>query len=312
MRSADHGRRAATIGGLVAIGLWSGTVALARSTAEALGPLTAAASVCSVSGAAAAISLAASRDRRTRISGLPRRYVIGCGALFVAYMALLFLAVGGAATRQQALEAGLLNYLWPALTLCLSVTVLGHRARWTLVPGPVLALAGVAVVVAGPGGLSWPLFVAHLSAQPWPYALAVAAAVSWALYSTLTRRWAGGLDTGATALFLPAAAVALLLAAFVADEPRVWTARAAMEVTALGLATFLAYSGWDHAMRRGDIVLVAAASYLTPLLSTALTCLYLAVNPGLGLWLGCGALVAGSLLSWWSVDAAPPPPPCAR
>lgn len=304
MRSVGHGRRTATIGGLVAIGLWSSTVALARSTAEALGPLTAAASVCSVGGIAAAVSLAASRERRRRISALPRLYLLGCGTLFVVYMALLFLAVGGAATRQQALEVGLLNYLWPALTLCLSVALLGHRARWTLAPGTVLALAGLAVVVAGTGGLSWPSFAANLAARPRPYALAIAAAASWALYSTLTRRWAGGRDSGATVLFLPAAAVVLLSAAFFSDEPRAWSMRAAVEVPALGLATFLAYSGWDQAMRRGDIVLVVAASYLTPVLSTALSCLYLTVMPGPGLWLGCGALVAGSLLSWRSVDTS--------
>lgn len=307
MGSADHSRRLATAGGLGAIVLWSGTVALARSTAEALGPVTAAASACAVSGAVAAITLAISCERRRRIGGLPRRYLLGCGALFVGYMLLLFLAVGRAATRQQVLEVGLVNYLWPALTLWLSVALLGRRARWTLAPGTVLALAGLAVVVAGQGGISWSSFTANLSAHPWPYALALVAAIGWALYSTLTRRWAHDRESGATALFLPATAAILLPIAFIVDEPRVWTVRTVAEVAALGAATFVAYSGWDRAMRRGDVVLVAAVSYLTPVLSTALSCLYLAVKPGPGLWLGCGALVAGSLLSWRSVgDAALP------
>ena len=69
----------------------------------------------------------------------------------------------------------------------------------------------------------------------------------------------------------------------------------------LGAATVLAYSCWDLAMRRGDILLVAAASYFTPLLSTLVSCLYLGIVPGAKLWLGCAVLVAGSLLSWRAV-----------
>jgi drug/metabolite transporter (DMT)-like permease len=61
---------------------------------------------------------------------------------------------------------------------------------------------------------------------------------------------------------------------------------------------------WDNAMRKGNIVLVAAASYLTPLFSTIVSCLYLAVVPGAKLWVGCGVLVLGSVLSWQSISSA--------
>ncbi|MBE0566127.1 MAG: EamA family transporter, partial [Krumholzibacteria bacterium] len=80
-----------------------------------------------------------------------------------------------------------------------------------------------------------------------------------------------------------------------------WTPRAGAEVVLLGVATWAGYSLWDAAMRRGHAVPVAAASYLTPLLSTVASCLYLGVVPGPRLWLGCALLVAGSLLSWRAV-----------
>jgi len=64
----------------------------------------------------------------------------------------------------------------------------------------------------------------------------------------------------------------------------------------------LAYILWDLAMRKGDIVFVAACSYFTPFFSTLLSCIYLQVSAGLTLWLGCGLIVAGSLLSWASVS----------
>ena len=132
----------ATVGGLVAILLWSGTVALARSAAEAVGPVTAAAAACGVGGLLSLGSLAGSGARRRSLGALPRRYLLGCGALFVAYMLLLFLAIGSAADRAQTLTVGLLNYLWPPLTIVLSVVLLGRRANRLLGPGLVLALGG--------------------------------------------------------------------------------------------------------------------------------------------------------------------------
>lgn len=57
-------------------------------------------------------------------------------------------------------------------------------------------------------------------------------------------------------------------------------------------------------MRKGNIVLIAAASYLTPLFSTMVTCFYLAVVPGMRLWVGSGVLIVGSVLSWRSISTA--------
>ncbi len=295
----------ATAGGLAAIALWSGTVAVARSAAEAVGPLTAAAAVCGVGAVPAVLPLLRPGARRRAVLALPGRYLGVCGALFVAYLLLLFLAVGGAVDRQQTLTIGLLNYLWPPLTVVLAVPLLGRRAGPLLAPGLALALVGLALVVAQGGGVSWRALAGGVAAAPGPHLLAATAAVAWALHSTLTRRWAGGREAGAVGLFLPAAAAALTLAALLRDEPGRWTGRAAAEVLGLGVATWAAYTLWDGAMRRGDVALVAAASYLTPLLSTLVSALYLAVVPGAQLWVGCALLAAGSYLSWRSLGAEP-------
>ncbi len=130
----------------------------------------------------------------------------------------------------------------------------------------------------------------------------MAAAVSWAMYSNLTRRWAGGRKEGAVVVFLPTTAIVLLLICFFVDEPRQYSGRAVVESLFLGVATYAAYVLWDHAMRRGQVVTVAAASYLTPLLSTIVSCVYLATVPGVQLWVGCAVLVLGSVVSWRSVS----------
>jgi len=296
--------RLATAGGFAAIVLWSTTVAFARSLSEQLGPVTAAAAVYSVSAVPALVSLLRSSQRRRGIVGLPARYLVGCGALFVGYMLLLFLAVGWAEGRQQVLEVGLLNYLWPALTLLLSLVLLEKRASWVLFPGTLLAIAGVFLVVTDGSPVSWQSLWRNLASNPAAYSLAVAAAVSWAMYSNLTRRWAGGREEGAVVVFLPTTAIVLVLICCFFDEPRQWSGRAVAESLFLGVATYAAYALWDNAMRRGRVVAVAAGSYLTPLFSTIVSCLYLAVVPGVQLWVGCAVLILGSVVSWQSVSTA--------
>jgi drug/metabolite transporter (DMT)-like permease len=297
--------RSGTTGGFVAIVLWSTTVAFARSLSEQLGPLTAAAAVYCVSGTIAVIRLLLANGSRQRIRELPLTYLAGCGALFVSYTLLLFLSVGLVEGRQQVLEVGLLNYLWPALTILLSVMLLKKRASLLLFPATLLALSGVVVVLTQGAHVSWQSFCRNLVGNPVGYSLGLGAAVCWAFYSVLARRWAGGEKEGAVDLFLPTTGGVLLLLCFLVDEPRTWSPCTLAETVFLGVATYLAYGLWDTAMRTGNVVLVAAGSYLTPFFSTAVSCVYLTIPTRPSLWVGCGMLVAGSLLSWLSVSETP-------
>jgi drug/metabolite transporter (DMT)-like permease len=292
---------AGTASGLAAVLLWSATMALTRSLSEQVGPLTAGASVHLIAGFLSLAWLACAPGSIGRLARLPRRYLLGCGSLFACYMLALFLGVGLAADRVQVLEVGLLNYLWPALTILLSVPILGKTASLLLVPGTLLASAGIILAFTQGTDLSWHTLASNLASNPAAYGLGLAAACSWALYSNLTRRWAGTERQGAVDLFLPATGLVLLVLALGFRESATWTDRAVLEATGLGSVTWTAYRCWDLAMRKGDVVLVSACSYLTPLLSTLLSCFYLGVSPGAGLWMGCLLVVVGSLLSWASM-----------
>jgi drug/metabolite transporter (DMT)-like permease len=294
-----------TAGGLAAIVLWSTTVAVARGLSEQLGPLTAGACVYGIGGLFCLVPLA---RRRTVGWGLVKRaprYVFGCGALFVLYTVLLYLAIGSAADRRQVLEIGLVNYLWPTATILLSLVFLDKRAGLLLVPGTALALAGEFLVITQGTAVSWHSHWGHLQANPGPYALAFIGAVAWALYSTLARRWSEPGTGGAVSLFIPAAGLGLLMLSLLSRESPVWSVRVVGQAVVLAVITVLAYVLWDVAMRRGDLLLVVACSYLTPLLSTFVSCVYLRVEPGWRLWIGCLVLVTGSLLTWLSVSDPP-------
>jgi drug/metabolite transporter (DMT)-like permease len=300
--SARLGRMdASTAGGLFAIVLWSTTFALARSLSEQVGPFTAGAAVYLVGAALTFPQFLGKQRRGNPFRGLAAKYTLGCGALFVLYTVLIYIAVGLASTRGQLLEIALVNYLWPAATILLSVPLLRKKAGVLLIPGTIVSLFGVFLVPTQSTPLTLPAFWDHARANPLAFGFVLLAAVAWALYSNLARRWSQANTAGGVPLFVAITGLMLLAFRFLANEQSTWTLKACLEAFALGAVTTLGYGLWDLAMRKGDLLLVVLCSYFTPLLSTIVSCLYLQVAPGERLWWGCGLLVGGTLVTWRSI-----------
>jgi len=216
-----------------------------------------------------------------------RTLLVGIGGIF-GYHVMLFTAFRLA----PIVEANLINYLWPLLIVVLTPVILpgfGLRARH--VAGAVMGLAGAALIVTR--GSIHP----DLSALP-GYLLAAAAAVTWAVYSLLTKRLPA-FGSGAVGAFCLAAGVLSLATYFaVPGTPGLgvvqagdWPLLLLLGVGPMGAAFFF----WDAALKRGDPRIIGSLSYLTPLLST----LALTLVGGRGMSLLAGAamvlIVAGAV-----------------
>ncbi len=290
-----------TLCGFVAIFLWGTTIALIRSLSEQIGPLTSASSIYLLGGFLSLLPLFLSRRRIAEVLALSPLYLFGCGGLFIFYMFTIYLAVGLANDRQQVLEVGLINYLWPGLTLLFSVFLLNKKAKFTLIAGMILGFGGAFLVLTQEDSVSWASFSENVASNCWAYALAFSAAISWGLYSSLSRRWGGG-EGNAVPLFMVATGLVLLTVRLSLTERSLWTFRGFAELIFMSLATVFSYTFWDIAMRKGDIVLVTAASYFIPFFSTLASSLYLGITAGFRLWVGCGCIILGSLISWASIS----------
>ena len=277
-------------------------MAFARSISESIGPLSAGVCVYLAAGIPLTCHWLCQKDAVQKLRTTPRTYLFGCGALFVVNNAASFLAVGLAVDRHQALEVALINYLWPALTILLSLVLLGRKANAWLAPGTLLAVLGIFLVLTQGASTTWASLSKNIASNPVAYGLAAIAAMSWALYSTLTRRWTSPANVGVAPLFVLATGFVLLLIRMLHPEGYTWSLRVVGEVAVLSIVTGLGYVFWDVAMRKGDVVLVAACSYLTPFFSTVVSCLYLKLVPGSTLWIGCLLIIAGSFLSWHSTQ----------
>jgi drug/metabolite transporter (DMT)-like permease len=188
----------------------------------------------------------------------PMVWIVGVGGLF-GYHALYFLALRFAPPA----EAGLLNYLWPLLIVLFSSLLPGERLAPHHIIGAVLGLVGTVLLFAGNTGSFGPGELPGLIA-------AFVAAFVWATYSVASRRLKS-VPTDAVAGFCAATA---LLAATVHGlvEVTFWpdTMLQWLSVIALGIGPVgAAFYAWDIGMKRGDIRVLGAASYATPLLSTA-------------------------------------------
>jgi drug/metabolite transporter (DMT)-like permease len=184
-------------------------------------------------------------------------WIVGVGGLF-GYHALYFLALRFAPPA----EAGLLNYLWPLLIVLFSSLLPGEQLATHHIIGGVLGLSGTVLLFAGNASFS--------AGQVPGLIAAFVAAFVWATYSVLSRRLKS-VPTDAVAGFC---AVTALLAALVHAlvEVTVWpdTALQWAAIVALGVGPVgAAFYAWDIGMKRGDIRVLGAASYATPLLSTA-------------------------------------------
>jgi drug/metabolite transporter (DMT)-like permease len=217
----------------------------------------------------------------------PPVWLLGVGGLF-GYHSLYFLALQTA----PAVEANLINYLWPLLIVLFAGLLPGERLGRSALAGAACGLAGTLLLVTGGQGL-------QVRAEYLPgYLAALACAVTWAGYSVLSRRF-GQVPTEAVTGFILATSLLALVCHALFEAPvwpdaGAWLVMAAMGVGPVGIAFFV----WDHGVKRGDIQTLGALSYATPLLSTAVLIIagrgeLTAAVAGAGVLIVGGAVLAG-------------------
>lgn len=292
-------RNTATFLGLMAVVLWGTVVGLIRSVSESFGPIGGAALIYTVGSVFLVLLLGFPRLR-----SFPRSYLISGSILFVAYEICLSLSLGFAANRGQAIELGIVNYLWPCFTVILAILINGQRASAWVVPGIVLSLCGIVWVVGGDGGISWGRLVANISSNPLSYGLAFSGAIIWAVYCNVTKRYADGKN--GVALFFMLTAIVLWIKYGMSAEPALaFGGGATLELCVTAGAMAAGYALWNLGILNGNLTLLATASYFTPVLSTFFAAIWLSTRLTLTFWQGVGMVTAGSLICWAATRGRP-------
>ncbi|WP_434120375.1 aromatic amino acid DMT transporter YddG [Pseudomonas fortuita] len=284
-------KRGATLCGLVAIAMWSMSIALIRSITSTLGPAGGAALIYTLGTVLLIVLLG-----KPRLRTASWFYLLTGGALFVTYDVCMSLALGYAHSDTQAVEVSVVNYLWPCLTVLLSIFMNGQRARWMVVPGSVLAVFGILWVVAG-DGLSLDGLIASVSSNPVAFGLAFVCALSFSLYCNITRRYAGAGNQIVFFFILSTCALWTKYALSDKQLPGI-TLFGGLELVVAALAVAGGYALWNIGLMRGHLTLLATASYFAPVLSSAFATVWLGAMLSAQFWQGAILVTAGSLLCW--------------
>jgi drug/metabolite transporter (DMT)-like permease len=287
MKPLDIERRRAMAAGMGAIALWGGLATLSV-LAGAIPPFQMVAMTFAVGASLGTL--------RARLRGVAwgdlirwpgRVWLLGIGGLF-GYHALYF----GALQLAPPAEANLVNYLWPLLIVLLSSLLPGERLAPHNIIGAAFGFAGTILLFAGNSGSSPD--PAHMPG----FVAAFVAAFVWAGYSVMSRRFAG-VPTDAVAGFCLATALLAAICHFVL-ETTVWpeTAMQWLAVVALGIGPVgIAFFVWDIGMKRGDIRVLGAVSYATPVLSTGFLILAGFAKPTATLAIAAALIAGGGLIA---------------
>lgn len=209
----------------------------------------------------------------------------------------LSLALGFATDRTQAIELGMVNYLWPSFTLALAVILNKQRFSILLIVGLLCAFSGLVWVVSGDNPLTIDGLWKNIQSNPLSYILAFSGAILWAFYSNLTRLMSGG-NNGIVPFFLLTSLA--LWGQYLFSAPVEWIVNT-KSITLLlitGAAIGLANAAWTIGMIRGNVTLLATLSYFTPVISTAFSSILLSTALSFSFWQGVMMVTGGSLICW--------------
>ncbi len=283
-------RTSATAIGMLAIPVWALLPTL-TVFAGAVPPLELVALTFTLGAAVGAVFLAVSREARRSVVRLGIAPVLlGLAGLF-GYHFCYFLALQNA----PAVEASLVNYLWPVLIVLFSSALpasagAGRLTAWHFV-GAMIAFAGAALAITGGTSLT-------LSGNGFGYGMALAAALTWSSFSVATRLFRNVPSAAVTVYCAGTAAIAW--ATHFVFEPTVWPTSIAQIAAIVGLGlgpVGAAFYVWDYGCKHGDLRVLGVSAYFAPVLSTAILIATGLAQPRPALILAASLITVGAMVA---------------
>ncbi len=289
--------------GAIAVVFWSFGSSLVYLGAREVGPWQFVGLASFAGGALQMICWRVSRGEVRSAVCLPWRLWVVTLGCFVVY-GLVWPWALVTSSPNQVFGVSLVNYLWPVLTVVFS-------SWW--VPGVRLTLRTVVAVVLAVAGLlcaNWQhlcfLFVGNDSAtnsalhKYLPYFLALVAAVTWALYSTLLarwREWARRYVTSPLGFLLIGGIAAAITGLGGGSRPNLVSLGTLLTLLYGAGPLAIGYLLWEVALSKARVHSLSLLAAVTPVLSTFLLCIFLRSMPGPELALAALLVSSGVVLT---------------
>lgn len=285
-----------TLVGLSAIVLWSAIVALLKEVSNSFGAIGGSALVYTVAFLFLLLSVGWVPFKK-----FPKKYLLLGGFLMVSYEICLSLSIGYSQNAKQAIEIGMVNYLWPSFTMVATVIFHTKKANFLIVPGIICSMIGIMWVLGGDSGIDIPQMLSNIKDNPLSYCLAFIGAILWSAYCVVTIKFAKGIN-GIT-LFFMLVAIVLWVKFFLFGNQISelnFNLKSTIYLILAAISMGFGYAAWNIGIMKGNITVLTGASYFIPVFSSALSSIILATALGLSFWQGAILVCVGSVLCWLS------------
>lgn len=285
--------------GLTAIVLWSAIVALIKEVSNSFGAIGGSALIYTVAFLFLILSVGWVPLKR-----FPKNYLLLGGFLMVSYEICLALSIGYSQNAKQAIEIGMVNYLWPSFTMVATVVFHTKKANFLIVPGIICSMIGIMWVLGGDEGIDISQVISNIKDNPLSYGLAFIGAILWAAYCVVTIKFAKGIN-GITLFFMLVAIVLwikfFLLGNHIAELN--FNLKSIIYLILAAISMGFGYAAWNIGIMKGNVTILTGASYFIPVFSSVLSSIILATVLGLSFWQGALLVCVGSVLCWLSTKS---------
>lgn len=263
----------ATLIGLIPVVIWGAAMPFARLFQTDIGLFPYMAVAFGLSGLLGFFTQRARRERFPPLCVLRVPALYARGIFFVLHEGLAT-AAAGLVTRERLPLVILLNYFWPTAVILCSIAFSGVRITrlWAFCAGTLIVLASLLFETVGDS-----LFMLSREASNLDLlgcALAFVGAVSWGLYSAISRRSGDASGGGSVVPFfqLGLSVIALICAWYGSNEHALSVSSESLVGVFLPIVGYsvllsLSYAAWDYSMRRGNVVYVSLFADFIPWLS---------------------------------------------
>lgn len=233
---------------------------------------------------------------------ISKKYLFWGTILFVSYELSFAFAIAYAENSQQAIEVNIINYLWPSLTIVAFIFVKELKFNFLVIIGLLISISGIIYIQNGDEGFNLYGLINNSQSNPLSYGLAFMAAIIWAFYCVVTKKMSNGHNP--ISIFFIAAALTLWCKLIIFHSISIPTLQLSTNIYILvaALVVGLGYGAWNIGIVHGNITILVAASYFSPILSSISSMIILQTHLSASFWYGTWMVIIGSLICWISTN----------
>lgn len=289
-----------TLLGFLTIIIWGTSAIFTRNLSTNIGAFTSAALVNMIGGIVVLAMQIMKKEGRNEVKEVPKRYWIVCGSLFVIYTAASYVSMSMVKSDEAVVTLVLIRFLWPLFTLIFTIPILKAKASPWLICSVAVSMAGIIVAKLGDSVTNLSEFVKNVFAgeDMLGYAMGFVVAISWGLYTNLTKKYVGTRKVDGVGIYMILTAVVLGIISCFVEEPRDFSANLIGQILYAGIIVgAMANVFWNLAIKKGNMLVVVLVSNFLPIISTVMTSFMLGVGITVPILIGSALVVIGTLWS---------------